>query len=83
MTCPNCGASMKDVHKCEYCGSEFSVAYGDASNVILKLGNEVISCYVSQIDTDIIEPIQYSRDVCGRIIKSDPIIRRTFILKEF
>ena len=82
MNCPNCGAPLNDSHKCEYCGSEFSTASGDVNNIILKLNDEVITCYVQKIDADIIPSMSCGRDIHGRIVKSKPVVRRTFILKE-
>lgn len=82
MNCPNCGAPMKDSHKCEYCGSIFNTAKLDGNNVIFRIGNETVYCYLSRIDVVDCSHSNFGRDIYGRIKKDEIVTKRKFILME-
>ena len=82
MNCPNCGAPLNNPYKCEYCGLTFSVAEGSINTIMLNLNNETIYCYLDSVETEIIRDKETGRDLYGKVMYKDPVVKRTFILKE-
>lgn len=85
--CVNCGAPLHgDI--CPYCGTEYhdGKITADFSSMEytgnLKLGNKEIPVYIAEMTAEAIGGMNEGWDIDGMLVRSAPIIKRTWTLIE-